>query len=180
MNEHDITNDGCPVAHLQKLYSVSSLVGPHRRPYPRFTRRPSASKMMCRPDGIVYRSTCGFTFTTCLALALSHATSISTSKCPMLRLHVRRHYTAIIRYSLGNDCVFGHDVKMFGSDDISVASRGDKQIGPGGCVVHCGHFVTGHGSLKRIDRINLCDQYASPIRAKSFRTLDDSFVTAEP
>ena len=64
-NEFDITNDGWPVAQ------------------PRFTRRPSASRITRLPSGKMMWSTCGLMF--------SHwywrvdATSISESKWPMLQ-----------------------------------------------------------------------------------------------
>jgi len=42
--------------------------------------RPSARRMMCRPEAMVYRSTWGLMLECPTALALSHATSISMSK----------------------------------------------------------------------------------------------------
>jgi hypothetical protein len=62
----NLPNEGCPV------------------PQPKLTNRPSARRMMCRPEAMVNRSTWGLMLTALTALALSHETSISTSKWPML------------------------------------------------------------------------------------------------
>lgn len=49
-----MTNEGWPVAQLQAHYKPSGYADKKTiRTYPKLTRRPSAKRMMWRPDGMV-------------------------------------------------------------------------------------------------------------------------------
>merc|ERR1740123_1416764 len=66
VKEHDMTNEGCPVAH------------------PRFSNRPAARTITPCPSGNTNRSTCGLMFSTLIPGKPSRpAMSISLSKWPM-------------------------------------------------------------------------------------------------
>lgn len=60
---------------------------------------------------------------------------------------------------------------MFASDNISVTSSGDKNIGTGGSFLHGSDLITSHSSLESVDRVDLSDDDASTIGAERFGTL---------
>jgi hypothetical protein len=57
-------------------------------------------------------------------------------------------------------------------DDVPVASGGHKDVGAVSGVLHGGNLVSGHGSLKGIDGIDLGDQNASTIGLEGFGALE--------
>ena len=60
---------------------------------------------------------------------------------------------------------------MLASDDIPVTSGGDEDVGSRSSVFHGGDFVTGHGSLESIDRVDLGDQNTGTVGAEGLSTL---------
>ena len=72
------------------------------------------------------------------------------------RLH-KQNQGGINIYSLANNGILRHMDKVGASDDIPVTGRGDKDVRSRSCIFHRGNFISSHGSLKRIDRINLSD-----------------------
>src|SRR5690349_18377990 len=113
---HDMTNELWPVAQ------------------PRLTRRPSASRMRWRPFFIRKRSTWGLMFWTDWALALSQATSISTSKWPMSG-HQGQHKRGQSwrRREMGekrtaDDGIVGHGLEVLANQDVTAASGGDEDL----------------------------------------------------
>ena len=110
---------------------------------PRFTRRPSDSRMMRLPSGNSISSTCG--------LMLFHlkflrpATWISLSKWPMLQ--------TMARSFIGAHVVDG--------DDVLVAGGGDEDVGARCRLLHGRDLVAFHRRLQGADRIDLGDDDAA-------------------
>jgi hypothetical protein len=59
--------------------------------------------------------------------------------------------------SLADNGILRHDREVDASDDIPVTSRGDKDVASRSCIFHRGNFISSHGSLERINRIDLRD-----------------------
>ena len=60
---------------------------------------------------------------------------------------------------------------MSASDDISVASGGDKDVGSRSSIFHGGNLVAGHSSLEGVDRVDLGDQNTGTVGAEGLSTL---------
>jgi len=111
--------------------------------------------------------------TTSLALAFNQATSISMSKWPMLQADKFNRQSSS-RYDctiLANDGVFGHGIKVLGSDDIPASSRGDKDVGSMSSFFHGSDLVAGHSSLQSVDRVNFGDNDTSTVRSEGLCAL---------
>lgn len=104
------------------------------------------------------------------ALALSQATSISTSKWPMLQDRELRYKAQIQPNLLGDDGVLGHGLEMGASDDVSAASGGDEDVTAGSSLLHGGDLVTGHSGLEGVDRIDLGDDDSGTVRSEGLGT----------
>ena len=68
----------------------------------------------------------------------------------------KRQYS-INYHSLGDNGILRHKGEVSACDDIPVTGRGDKDVSSRSCVFHRGNFISSHGSLERIDGINLRD-----------------------
>ena len=110
---------------------------------PRFTSRPSDSRMMRLPSGNSISSTCGLTL--CHLRFFSAATWISLSKWPML----------------ADDRAVLHRAHVVDGDDVDIAGRGDEDVGARRGVLHRGDLVAFHRRLQRADRIDLGDHHAA-------------------
>lgn len=63
--------------------------------------------------------------------------------------------------NVANDGVILHDLHVLRADDRSTTSGGNEDVGLRGSLFQGGNFVTFHGSLESIDRINLSDDDTS-------------------
>jgi len=109
--------------------------------------------------------------TTDWALALSHATSISTSKCPMLIKSQFQYLLPAIWTSLADDCILRHHSEVLSGDNVAVTGGSDKDIRAGGSILHSSYLKAFHHRLKGIDGVNLGDDYASPVIAEGCSAL---------
>ena len=110
---------------------------------PRFTSRPSDSRMMRLPSGNSISSTCGlmlvhFRFFRC-------AIWISLSKWPMLQTMARSFISRMCSMR----------------DDVLVAGGGDEDVGARSGVFHGHDFVAFHRGLQRADRIDFGHHHAA-------------------
>lgn len=87
------------------------------------------------------------------------------SNTPMLKLHGQT------THSLANNSVLGHDFKVLASDNVTVTSGRNKDVGAGGSVLHGAHFVTGHGGLEGVDGVNLGDEDTGTVSAEGLGAL---------
>lgn len=72
-------------------------------------------------------------------------------------LHEQAPRWHINHHSLADNGILRHVEEVGASDDIPVTGGGDKDVSSRSCVFHRGDFISSHGGLERIDRINLRD-----------------------
>src|SRR3990172_2122019 len=60
-----------------------------------------------------------------------------------------------------NDCAIFHSYKMLFSKYINVTCHGHKEVAHSGCSGHRHHPETIHDSLKRLQRVNFCNNNIS-------------------
>ena len=59
--------------------------------------------------------------------------------------------------NVANDCVFFELEEVLSCDDVFAASSGHDQVGKMCTVVHSIYLEALHSGLKRVDRIDFCD-----------------------
>ena len=110
---------------------------------PRFTSRPSDSKMMRLPSGNSISSTCG--------LMLSH-----------FRFFSARDLDLVVEVAdVADDGAVLHRAHVLDGDDVLVAGGGDEDVGARRRVFHRHDLVAFHRRLQRADRIDLGHQHAA-------------------
>ena len=60
---------------------------------------------------------------------------------------------------------------MLATDDVPAASGGDEEVGTGSSLLHGGDFITGHGGLESVDRIDFSNEDTGAIGAERLSTL---------
>ena len=147
VNELDITNDGWPVA------------------LPRFSRRPSDSRMIAWPSAKTHSSTCGLMFTRSMPGSLLEARDVD------LVVEVA---------DVADDRVVLHPRHVRGGDDVLVAGRRDEHVGGLDDVLERLDVVALHRGLQRADRVDLGDDDAAALGAqRGGRALADVAVAAD-
>ena len=136
VNELLITKLGCPVA------------------LPRFSRRPSESRMIAWPSGNTHSSTCGLMLTRSIPGTRARpAMSISLSKCPMLPTiawcFIRAMWSAVMMSLL--------PVAVTKMSALSMTSSQRLDL------------VALHRRLQRADRVDLGDHHARALPAQRLR-----------
>ena len=58
--------------------------------------------------------------------------------------------------------VISHLFKVPAEDDVDTARGGDKDVALLTGLIHDGHLIALHGSLKHVDGVDLCDDDAGP------------------
>ena len=110
---------------------------------PRFTRRPSDSRMMRCLSGNSISSTCG--------LMLVH-----------FRLRRARDLDLVIEVTdVADDGAVLHRAHVLDGDDVLVAGRGDEDVGARRGLFHGHDLIAFHRRLQRADRIDLGDHDAA-------------------
>lgn len=81
---------------------------------------------------------------------------------------------------VADDSVGLHGLEVLADDDVSTTGGGDEDVGLLGGLVHCGHLITGHGSLQGVDGVDLSDENSRTIRSQRFgTTLSDITETGD-
>ena len=110
---------------------------------PRFTRRPSDSRMMRCLSGNSISSTCG--------LMLVH-----------FRLRQARDLDLVVEVAdVADDGAILHRAHVLDGDDVLVAGRGDEDVGARRGVFHGHDLIAFHRRLQRADRIDFGDHDAA-------------------
>ena len=120
-------------------------------PQPRFTRRPSASRMIRLPSGKMTWSTCGLMF--------SHVYCLE-----------RRDLDLVVEVAdVAHDRLVLHALHVLVRDDVDVAGGGDEDVGLVAGVVHRHDAIAFHRRLQRADRVDLGDPHLRRQRAQRLR-----------
>ena len=110
---------------------------------PRFTRRPSDSRMMRWPSAKVISSTCGLML------------------CPLEVLQASDLDLVVEVADVADDGPVLHRPHVVEGDDVLVAGGGDEDVGAGSRVLHGRDLVAFHRGLQGADRVDFRDEHAA-------------------
>ena len=123
---------------------------------PRFTSRPSDSRMMRLPSGNSISSTCGFTL------------------CHLKFLQARDLNLGVEMADVADDGAVLHGAHVVDGDHVLIARRGDEDVGARRRILHRRDLIALHRGLQRADRIDLRDHdAASRLAQRGGRALAD-------